>query len=89
MIISDLEHLEVFTEETSIVGGTCLDELISLLKHHLSDSIAAYISLPGIDNRLYAADEVTPAAFSASATTDTSLSGGVVSTSYSSKSSVA
>ena len=90
MIISDLEHLEVFTPESNLVGGTGLDGLVSLLNYRFRDSIRAFLSLPGINDTVYAADEVTPTCYSVSATDTLSLvAGGIASVSYSSQSSVA
>lgn len=90
MIISDLEHLEVFTPETNLVGGTGLNELVCLLNYRFRDSIGAFLSLPGINDTLYATGEVTPTSYSVSATDTLSLAaGGIASVSYSSQSSVA
>ena len=94
MIISDLEHLEDITTQTSPTGGTICGGLSSLLNLDEINKILAAHKLPsltlGSNNLLYAAGAASANTYTLGDTTYTLSSGSggdyVVSSSYKSSS---
>lgn len=79
MIISDLEHFEDITTQTSPIGGTICSGLSSLLNLDEINKILAAYKLPalklGSNNLLYAAGAATPNTYALGGTTYTLSSG--------------
>ena len=93
MIISDLEHFEDMTTQTSPIGGTIYGGLSSLLNLDQINKILATYKLPplklGSNNLLYAAGATTANTYTVGEYTLSSGPGGNYVVEHSSKLSVA